>query len=129
MISIHQLIHEVLPIGATYAHFGTGRALRAAGCQASSQQRPNYGSVPLSPVGSPRGRENCARGCPPDAVVSLALEAVDQSGAGALLEGLRTVATSTPVRFGTPHRTPRAAPSALYSPEEEDGIDATAHRG
>ena len=36
------------------------------------------------PGGAPRGRESLGRGCPPDAVVSLALEAVDQSGAGAL---------------------------------------------
>ena len=53
-------------------------------------------------MGTPRGRENCAWGCPPDAVVFLVLEVVSQSGAGALLEGLRTVATSTPVRLGVP---------------------------
>ena len=45
------------------------------------------------------------RGCLPDAVAFLALEAVSQSGAGALFEGLRTVAMSTPVRLCPSHRT------------------------
>jgi hypothetical protein len=35
-------------------------------------------------VGRRAGVKALVRGCPPDAVVSLALEAVSQSGAGAL---------------------------------------------
>lgn len=59
-------------------------------------------------------------GLPADAVASLALEAVGQSGAGALPEGLRTVATSTPVRFSDPHWTPgQPRLSATYAEPEE----------
>src|SRR3954449_10627217 len=70
-------------------------------------------------MGRRAGVKALVRGCPPDAVVSVALEAVGQSGAGAL-EGLRTVATSTPVRFCESHRSPRAAPPGEARPEQED---------
>src|SRR5206468_3559024 len=56
---------------------------------------------------------------PPHAVVSLALEAVDQSGAGAL-EGLRTVARSTPVRFCESRRSPQAARPPTWPPAMTD---------
>jgi hypothetical protein len=39
---------------------------------------------PHAPVGRRAGVKALVRGCPPDAVVSLALKAVSQSGAGAL---------------------------------------------
>ena len=77
---------------------------------------PEFRLSPHAPVGRRAGVKALVRGCPPDAVVSLALEAVSQSGAGAL-DGLRTVATSTPVRFCESHRSPRAAPPGEAPPE------------
>lgn len=54
-------------------------------------------------------RENGGVGLPADAVTFLAFEAVYQSGAGAPVEGSRIVATSTPVRFSVPYRSPGQA--------------------
>ena len=97
---------------------GAGRV--RAGWPVWGARRIAYFPVsPHAPVGRRAGVKALVRGCPPDAVVSLALEAVGQSGAGAL-DGLRTVATSTPVRFCESHRSPRAAPSGEATPEEED---------
>src|SRR3954452_751475 len=84
-----------------------------------SPRRTYFRISPHVPMGRRAGVKALVRGCPPDAVVSVALEAVGQSGAGAL-EGLRTVATSTPVRFSESHRAPRAAPPGEARTEQED---------
>jgi hypothetical protein len=103
------------PLGRGRRRVHRDRAVRAgAGVPATPSPAgvaDRFGSVSMSPVGSPRRRENCAWGCPPDAVVSLALEAVDQSGAGALHTGCALLLRARRSDLALPPD-PRAAPSA-----------------
>ena len=80
---IDRLVHhaEVIALKDVDA---AARRSRVDGNSACGSAASRFTSQSSCPVGRRAGVKALVRGCPPDAVVSLALEAVSQSGAGAL---------------------------------------------